>query len=38
MAAGGRLIVSRSSGCASTRIRSAASATVRVIGPAQRPA
>ena len=35
---GGRLIVSRSSGCASTLIISAASATVRVIGPATRPA
>ena len=38
MSEGGRLIVSRASGCASTLIRSAASATVRVIGPAQRPA
>ena len=34
----GRLIVSRSSGCASTPISSAASATLRVIGPATRPA
>ena len=34
----GRLIVSRSSGWASTPIISAASATVRVIGPATRPA
>ena len=38
MSSAGRLIVSRSSGCASTLISSAASATLRVIGPAQRPA
>ncbi len=37
IAAGGRLIVSRASGCASTCIISAASATLRVIGPAARP-
>ena len=34
---GGRLIVSRASGCASTCISSAASSTLRVIGPATRP-
>ena len=37
MPAGGRLIVSRASGCDSTLIISAASATLRVIGPATRP-
>ena len=34
---GGRLIKSRASGCASVAIISAASATLRVIGPATRP-
>jgi len=38
IAAGGRLIVSRASGRLSTLIISAASSTVRVIGPATRPA
>ncbi len=37
IAAGGRLIVSRASGCDSTCISSAVSSTLRVIGPATRP-
>jgi hypothetical protein len=38
MSAAGRLMLSRQSGCDSTRIIKAASRTLRVIGPATRPA